>query len=453
MPRPNFLFLMADQHRHDYLSLLGTPGVRTPHLDALAARGMCFTHCCTNSPVCAPARISLATGLHPVHVGCLDNNAYLPRSRETYYQRLRDGGYRVGCVGKLDLAKPDPYNGIDGQRPDVYRWGFTHPLECEGKMHAGRGRPPNGPYTAWLAERGELDAFYEDYGRRQRQSYATSAWNSVLPTEAFEDVFIGRRAVGWLRGQPKDFPWHLFVSFVGPHDPFDPPTEYADRYRDAEVAPAIRCSGTPRGTSMRRRQEDFDEATIRETRRQYCAAIGVIDDQIGEILAALEERGEAEHTYVIFTSDHGEMLGDLGCYTKALPYEASLRVPCLIAGPDVPAGRRHGSMVELADLNPTICELAGLPPQQDIDARSMVPVLTGGHRIHREDAFAAIRAFSCLRTPRHKLVQWHSGESEFYDLEEDPDENRNLASEDPPEMAEASRRMRERLWGERGHWY
>ncbi|MBT3272035.1 MAG: sulfatase-like hydrolase/transferase, partial [Spirochaetales bacterium] len=135
--KPNVLLIMSDQQRFDYLGYAGASFVNTPNLDRLAERGTAFSHCVTNAPVCAAARIGLATGLQPFRVGSLSNTSFLPRSSTTYYQRVRDNGYRVGCVGKLDLAKPDRYNGRYGDRPCIYGWGFTHPEECEGKMHAG----------------------------------------------------------------------------------------------------------------------------------------------------------------------------------------------------------------------------------------------------------------------------------------------------------------------------
>ena len=143
--QPNILFITCDQLRHDWLGYSGAEHVRTPNIDRIAAMGTYFTQAVTNSPVCAPARIGLATGLRPHRVGSLDNHSYLPLSRETYYQRLRNHGYQVGCVGKLDLAKPDGYNGRDGRRPLTYAWGFTDPCECEGKM-----RWPRQP-TKWPA--------------------------------------------------------------------------------------------------------------------------------------------------------------------------------------------------------------------------------------------------------------------------------------------------------------
>ena len=140
--RPNILFIMSDQHRHDYVGCAGAKFIRTPNLDSLAARGVRFTQCCSNAPLCTPARIGLASGLQPSRLGSLDNESFLPRSVTTYYQRLRDAGYRVGCVGKLDLAKPDEYNGRDGDRPCVFGWGFTNPEEIEGKMDAGTSPTP-----------------------------------------------------------------------------------------------------------------------------------------------------------------------------------------------------------------------------------------------------------------------------------------------------------------------
>ena len=133
-------------------------------------------------PVFAPSRIAVASGLQPVRLGALGNNNFLPRTATTYYQRLRDHNYYVGCVGKLDLAKPDGYNGRDGDRPATYMWGFTHPVEVEGKSHAGRGRIPQGPYNHFLKEKGLLDAFVDDYSAECPKQVMIRFW----PTEAFQ---------------------------------------------------------------------------------------------------------------------------------------------------------------------------------------------------------------------------------------------------------------------------
>lgn len=446
--RPNLLLIMADQFRHDYLGSAGAAFVRTPNLDRLASRGVRITQCTTNNPICAPARIGLAAGLQPVRVGSLDNNSYLPASVPTYYQRLRDAGYRVGCVGKLDLAKPDPYNGWNGDRPCIFGWGFTHPEECEGKMHAGTSPTPIGPYTRHLHERGLLETFFQDYEKRRKVGYVNAMWDSALPTDAFEDAYIGRRAAEWIASARDDFPWHYFVSFVGPHDPFDPPAEYADRYRKAEMPAAILDSFENKPRSHARKP--LDPAEVAVARRQYCAAIELIDEYIGRILEALDRRGMTENTYILFCSDHGEMLGDHGRYTKCSAYEASLRVPLLAAGPGIAGGRTSDAMVELIDVNPTLCELAGLPPQENIDARSIAGLLCGREPAHRTETVAEYRTFRCIRTERYKLVENHGDIKELYDLEHDPRELCNLASQEKKLVGDLTRRMHSRFM--EGKW-
>ncbi len=444
--RPNLLFIMDDQHRHDYLSAAGATFVRTPNLDRLAERGIRFSQCVTNAPVCAPARIGLASGYQPARLGCLDNNCYLPRHITPYYARLRDAGYRVGCVGKLDLAKPDPYNGRHGDRPRVFGWGFTHPVECEGKMHAGMADQPRGPYGFWLQEQGLFKRFRADYAARRARGWIEGAsHDSILPEDAFEDAYIGRRAVEWMDTVPDDYPWHLFVSFVGPHDPFDPPREYADRYRCAAISPAIRGNeeGKPAWVNARRRDLSEDEVAV--TRRQYCAAIELIDDQVGRIIEAVERRDMAEDTIVVFASDHGEMLGDHGLYTKSVPYEAALRVPLIAAGPGIAGGRTSDALVELIDVNPTLCGLAGLPAQEGLDASDFSAVLTGDRSTHREEAASALREFRLVRTADHKLVMHHTGETELYDLKNDPEELENVAADRPDAVNALRRRLQRRF--------
>lgn len=441
MDRPNILFIMDDQHRYDFLGCDGASFVETPHIDSIAERGVRFTQCITNSPLCAPARIGLATGMLPSRLGCLDNSCYLPRHATTFYQRLRDADYRVGCVGKLDLNKPDPYNGRYGDRPTAFAFGFTHPEECEGKMHAGSSAMPIGPYTFHLEEQGLLKAFHEDYRKRASEGWVYPCGDSVLPTEDFEDCYIGRRSAEWIDRVPDDFPWCLFVSFVGPHDPFDPPTEYADRYRDVEMPEAIPAAndGRPTGKTV-----DLTWEQVAETRRQYCAAIAAIDDQVGAMLEAVRRRGMEENTVVVFASDHGEMLGDHEHYTKSVAFEASVRVPMMVAGPGIETGRTSEALVELNDLNPTVCEIAGLESQPGIDARSMVPLLRGETEDHRDVAISELKTFRVARTASRKLVEYVGGPTMLFDLEADPEEQEDIADERTETVRALRGAMRER---------
>ena len=441
---PNILLIMTDQHRWDYLGCSGADFVDTPNIDRLAESGVRFTNAITNAPVCAPARIGLATGMHPARIGALDNSCYLPPHLPTYYQRLRDKGYRVGCVGKLDLAKPDKYNGRHGDRPAVYRWGFTHPEEVEGKMHAAQGEPtaPHGPYTHYLKDRGRLTAFWEDYRKRAEEGWILGAsHDSVLPTEDFQDCYIGRRAAQWISTIPDDFPWHLFVSFVGPHDPFDPPSEYAQQFRDAVMPDAIPKSQHGRPGWVLNRQKDFSEEELAHIRRQYCALIKLIDDQIGMLLDALEARNMLGNTIIIFSSDHGEMLGDHGLFQKQLPYEPSIHIPLIVAGPGIERGKESDALVDMYDLNPTICALADVDAAPNIDARSFDGILHGNQTEHRQDIHIAMPNFRGIRNRTHKFVDNTNDMLELYDLMNDPGERHNVADECPDQVAA----MRDRL--------
>lgn len=441
---------MADQFRADHLGCLGATHVRTPHLDRLAAAGMVFTQCCTNAPICAPARIGLATANQPLRHGALDNQAILPLRQPTYYQRLRDHGYRVGCVGKLDLAKPLAQLGRTGDRPLVFAWGFTHPHECEGKVHAGSYDEPVGPYGVWLAEQNLFNRFRADYRRRiETDLLWESAHDSVLPARAYEDAYIGQRAVEWLETVGDDFPWHYFVSFVGPHDPFDPPTEYAARYRQTAMPPPV-----PPGEAAAVKYAGESRASLEQTlvcRRQYAATIELIDEQIGKILGVLESRGLRENTVVVFTSDHGEMLGDHGLWTKNVFHEGALRVPLIVAGPGIPAGHRCDALVELIDLNPTLCDWAGTPRLENTDAVSLVPLIRGEVEAIHQETISSLRSGLCVRTRDWKLIVGATGELELYDLAHDPGEQTNLASRARDIAAQLRRRLSGRLT-EAGPW-
>ena len=261
-----------------------------------------------------------------------------------------------------------------------------------------------------------------------------------MPSEDFHDVYIGRRAARWIDKIADDFPWHLFVSFVGPHDPFDPPAEYAELYRDAAMPEAIAMRPAGKPGWVQKRQQDIDAAELAFIRRQYCALITLIDEQIGLLIDALEARGMLDNTVIIFTSDHGEMLGDHGLFQKSLPYEPSTHIPLIAAGPGIDSGQTSQALVDMSDINPTICELAGLAPASGMDARSFAGLLSGGGE-HRREIVSALGNFRCLRDETHKFVQNVNDRDELYDLVDDPGETVNLAEDD----ADRAGQMRARL--------
>lgn len=429
---------MDDQHRFDWLGCAGAGWLRTPNIDLLAQRGVHLTHCCTNAPICGPARVSLATGLLPRRTGAVNNDDFISRDDPTYYRRLRDAGYRVGCVGKLHLINTRYPHSSTGDRPILYSLGFTHPEEHEDKFGAVIQPEPTGIYTNHLARKNLFETLRDDYLERKRVGWPFANDDSVLPKEDFHDCWIGTRAVRWLEQINDDRPWHLFVSFNGPHDPFDPPTEYAERYRDAPMPPVIEGTLNNKPRWQQGKRSDISLETRVRSQRQYAALIELIDEQVGRLVEVLERRDMLDNTIVIFTSDHGEMLGDHGLWRKRFFYEQSLRVPLVMAGPGIEPGRTCEALIELSDLNPTMCELAGGPASRDMDARSFANVLRGQTAEHRDATVSQYGAMQCLRTRTHKMVHslaWarNTGmpnEPELYDLENDPDELHNIAQQD-----------------------
>ncbi len=452
---------MTDQWRWDWLGIHGTTGVETPNLDRLAGRGMRFTHAIVPTPLCAPSRIGMATGRRPFAIDCLTNEDVLPVGQPTFHQSFRDGGYRVGLVGQTDYSKPLRDIGQTGDRPKLFEWGFTHPFELEGKMHASgfaEGRPV-GPYGHWLAESGLFQRFHDDYAERLGAVYtamfdADSVYDggefcrdSVLPIQAFEDVWLGRHAVEWIERVPDDAPWQLFVSFAGPHDPFDPPTEYAERFREAPMPEPIRGTLHGKAPYMASDRWGQDHEQVAVARRQYTAACALVDDQVGLMLAALDRRGMTGDTIVVFTSDHGEMLGDHERFQKSVPYEAAIRVPLIVAGPGVETGVTD-TLVDLIDVGPTLLDLADLPVLPAVEGRSFAPTLADPSIRHHDAVPIVDSHFEALRTETHKyvLTYRHAGADggpgpdghregkggaagaleELYDLVSDPDERNNL---------------------------
>ena len=444
---PNVLLITTDQHRWDWLGCHGTPGVVTPHLDALAERGTRITGHVTNSSVCVPARIGLATGRSPILIDAESNDDVLDPVHPTYYQQLRDAGYQVGVIGKLDLDKGDLQHGPRGERPKAYRWGFTHPIETLGKVIAGLDFPgaPSGPYGMWLKEQGLWEAFMEDYCARVEEMFAaysafrgekslSDIWyrDSVLPTEAWMDNWIGRKACQWLQEVPCGFPWHLYVSFCGPHDPFDPPREWAEQFRDAEVPEPVLDYGTPRAKRFERSTYAHPPDELMKARRQYTAELAAIDVQIGEILATLNAIGQTGDTIVMFTADHGEMLGDHRLFQKHYGYEPSMRIPMIAAGPGISTGVSD-AQTELVDVTATILDYTGTEIG-GIDGRSLRPIFEQTEARIRDAVTCTEHQHRSIRTNRWKYI--HNVQSlddphELYDMLEDPDETTNLIEAEP----------------------
>lgn len=411
--KPNFLFIFPDQWRWDWLGCSGHDiPVNTPHIDALAARGVRFTQCRTNSPLCSPARACLAQGLRYDRCSVPDNHVDTPRDSLTVFQLLRRIGYRVGTTGKNDLHKATSWLGLEGWTPLIGQYGFTEARAQLGKLGAVQiaEESPSCAYTALLHKKGMMATHVADYQRRREVDEGISTAPSDLPRELYTDDVTGQYSVELLNAFPRDAPWLLWVNFPGPHDPFDPPLELQERYDGVDF---------PLPVAM---EESFDGKPLnhQQIRRNYSACCEGIDEWVGKLIEVVEARGELDNTVIIFSSDHGEMLGDHGRFTKQVPFEGSVHVPLIIAGPGIEAGAVNDALTELIDISAEITQRAGLDVPVDWDAQPLFGATPRGYQV------SELGDWKMIFNGEHKLILKQGAPAELYDLNQDPGEEHNL---------------------------
>ena len=432
--QPNILLVVPDQLRYDWTGLNPNLGVRTPNLSALAARGVQFANCYCASPLCAPSRACLAAGVEYDRCGVPDNSRNYPLDQVTYYSLLRRAGYHVMGCGKFDLHKPEPSWGREGQHL-LPEWGFSDGVDSAGKWDAIRWGmdEPCDPYTAHLHDAGRVATHLADFLKRREVGTFAATFPTPLPEESYCDNWIAEHGLRLLRGAPADRPWHLVVNFAGPHEPMDITSRMDGLYRDTEFPQPNRST-------------EFSPGKHVEIRRNYAAMIENIDSWMGRLMAEVETRGELERTLVVFTSDHGEMLGDHNLWMKRLPQQGSVGIPLVIAGPGVRSGAMTDSLVSLMDLAATFLDYAGVPVPQSMDSRTLRPLLDGSSTDHREFLLSGLDPWRCITDGRLKLVRGYAGgrvpggsglpaypagdagsEPMLFDIQADPFENDNLA--------------------------
>lgn len=433
---PNILLITTDQQRPDTLSCLGAPVGRTPHIDALATRGVLFDHCFVQNPVCIPSRACLQTGQYTPQHGVrymedeIDRTPGLAPDRLTVHERLRAAGYHTAAFGKIHMMPDRGFDTMQVTGGKGARWTQSTGLPI--------GPGPLGPqYAAWLEARrpGGYERIYEERRRPEyRQSMTALAF--PLPAALHVESWIGDNVVEFLDSPPAE-PWFAWCGFTGPHGPLDVPPEYLDRYRPQDMPDPLewtkdlRDRWPYRGRKPRAGTPE-ELARARHWTAYYHALMDMIDDQVARIVEVLDRRNLWQDTLVIMTSDHGEMRGDFSLYGKCNFYEPVACVPTLAVPPGGTCARgRFSGLVEMFDLAPTILDYAGLPIPEEMSARSLRPELeTGGGG--REAIFGdyvtndqRTRGVYC-RTATHKLVLWETqgegGGGELYDLAQDPHE-------------------------------
>ena len=415
-PRPNILFFFPDQHRFDWVGEGSGVPVRTPHLDALGRRGVRFTNALCASPLCAPERACLAAGKEYDRCRTPGNGVDYPLDQTTVYTRLRDSGYHVMGCGKFDLHKASFVWGTAGTAL-LDEWGFSDGIDNAGKWDAiNSGREaPRDPYMAYLESHGLRLDHTDDFARRRGNKVAVHP--TPLPDDAYCDNWIAANGLTLLRRAPSDTPWFIQINFTGPHDPWDITESMAALYDGVDFAPPNGCDG-------------FPPAELNAVRQNYSAMVDNIDRWLGVFVEELQRRGELDTTLIVYSSDHGEMLGDHGRWGKSSFYQPSVGVPMVLAGPGVRQGCVHAGPATNLDLAATFLDAAGLPIPDDMDSRSLCSLLAGETDQHRDHVLSGLRGWRLVFDGRHKLIR--DGDAlRLFDLEADPLENRDGVGERP----------------------
>jgi len=451
--RPNILWYCTDQQRWDTIAALGQRHIATPFLDSLCAEGVAFTRAYTQSPICTPARASFLTGRYPAaHQVHRNGNAYFPAHEKLVTKIFAEAGYDCGLVGKLHLsaAKEFEVRPDDGYR--AFYWSH-HPTPDASRGH---------DYETWLRHEKGVDP---------RELFAPINYfcGPGVPVPLHQTTWCSEMAIRFVTEQ-RDGPWLLSVNPFDPHAPFDAPPEYLAKvdsaslplplFRESDIErqaafaaidqqtkvaadPRIRRKivPTPAGDHDAIASAPPREYDALDVKANYYAMIMLIDDQLRRLVAALRDCGQLDDTIILFTSDHGELLGDHGLILKGCRFfDGLVRVPLIFRWPErFLRGCVSDALVETVDLAPTLLEAVGLPIPDAMQGRSLMPILTGAvapdrHKPHviseYYDAMGGHPGHthgSMVFDGRYKSVVYHGHAiGELYDHAEDPGEFENL---------------------------
>lgn len=453
--RPNILLLVADQHRFDAVGCYGNSDIITPTLDTLAEEGTLFEACYVQNPICSPSRASLATGLYPRNHGLWANGVELAADKRMISRALADAGYDCGMAGKQHLgpcAIGDEVRRDDGYR--VYKW-----------SHDPIHRSPNNAYHRWLEENHpdihEREVLNRSLESPEAGNVAKGATPmDVLPVDAHYSHWIAEEVISFINDDSRDDdqPFYFMANFFDPHHPFGAPAEFRALYdADSLAAPIGSIDELSEKPSVQREYSEksygghapgFAEYTkeeLQEARASYYAMVSMIDAEIRRIIEALKARGELDNTLVIYTSDHGEMLGDHAMMLKGpMLYEPTVRVPLIMRWPDaLTPGTRVSQIVQNIDITSTLLTVAGIPNALPAQGSDLIGLSNGTVPEWRDWALCEYRDSghgsqppthtTMLRHRHHKLIVWHGEpasarprDGEIYDLAADPHELSNL---------------------------
>jgi arylsulfatase A-like enzyme len=470
MTRPNILLITSDQQRADCYGF-ENPALRTPHLDRLARDGTRFSACITPNLVCQPSRASILTGLLPLTHGVWDNGVDLDPAigEQGFAGGLAQAGYQTAIIGKAHFSSKatfaptgtpeDRHNGALYERGWMGPYmGFQHAeLAVQGHFNKIRPihRPPVGHFERWFLARGRDEEAYRLWSSSlEPDSGAAQTWHSALPEAWHDSTWTADRTLAWLNSRDRSKPFCLWTSFSDPHHPFDCPAPWSYMYDPKDVplpkhrAPDLErrpwwhraaLEGTPQlaDENMRKfrtegsRVPPQTDQQLAHMTANYYGMISLIDHNVGRILDTIRDLALESDTLVVFTTDHGELLGNHGLYLKhPIPYEDLLRVGMILRGPGIKVGATIAEPVSTLDLAPTFLQFAGAQSNLPLQGASLLP-LAHGENAARAVAYSEwhVHPARCgvglklrtVRTRTHKCsFELGTGAGELYDLVNDP---------------------------------
>ena len=478
--KSNVVLFCTDQLRFDALSCTGNSIVNTPNIDRIAQNGVSFTNHITPCQICAPSRASMFTGLYPRHHGLTRNGVALDPSYEHLTHVMMENGVRTYGVGKFHF-QPILASAAYGMPESNAFWSLPESEDWRGPFYGFQNvdlvigesftSTRGGHYGRWLEREhpGVADLYLPENGLDFELDEMDEVWRSAVPAELHYNSWIAGQATDFVARTDKDNPFFLFVSFPDPHHPFSPPAPYCDMFDPAEMPEPAYIEGEldamPSYISKETWTDGFEgdisykdflaegKFAIEQGTWQKTSAFSIqsmhkiiaythamvkmIDDCVGRVLSSLDARGLAENTIVIFTSDHGELLGDHGLIRKGpMPYRQLLQIPLVMSGPGIPKGQTLDALTSHLDIKETLLDLLGLQGRPT-DGTSLVPLLDGSSSKVRDTAFAEYFPRSVpnqynqtilsgdMRLTLYPKAEEH-GWGELFDHSQDPGEHKNL---------------------------
>jgi choline-sulfatase len=455
----NVLFLLSDQHRPSSMSLLGDPYAKTPNLDALAREGVRFANTYCTNPVCTPSRASILTGLY-THTHRTWNNATpWPFEFKTMAHHFSRAGYISGLIGKMHFVDAQTH-GFD-YRMDFNDWfqylGPKTKLYAEelARANSGCGLP-------------QIDDLWRDFGdpwldvreKDDRKGFVHVGRASKIPERDHQESFVARESIRFLKRFGKQHPFFLISSYLKPHDPFMPAAKWAEMYPAGSVElpdtwGKVNLDRVPKEIRSRievdRPTPELQEPEQARMRmRMYYGSVAQLDDAIGQVLRALRELDLEKDTVIIYSSDHGEMLGEHGLWNKFVFYEPSVGVPLIVKAPGVGNGVCN-ALVSQTSLFATMLEMCGISVPGGLEGGSLAPFVREPHRksdapVYSEYALNSRNARYMIRHGDWKYSYYVNDSAELYNLRKDPKEMNNLAGEASYREKEAEMKQRLFAW-------